>query len=205
MDPAKVSAWQMDSARRSMQLVFVDWSNRPVNLWEVAQTITPLTAGQSSLTLTPQSLFITEAATRTTSGGINNDLIISPISRAEYLAQPNKAQTGSRPSQFYLAREITPIVYLWPTPQDATISLILNCMLFTQDVGNYSNTIFAPQRWYEALISGTAYRLAQKYAPERMADTQSAYNDAYSAAATEDTENVPMRIVPDMTGRRIAS
>lgn len=204
MDPSRVSAWQMDSARRSMQLVFVDWSNRPVNLWEVAQTITALTTGQTSLALNTYDLFITEAATRTTSGGINNDLIISPISRAEYLALPNKAQTGSRPTQYYLQRTITPTAFLWPTPQDNTVSLIVNTMQFTQDIGNFANTVFAPQRWYEALISGTAYRLAQKYAPERLSDTKGAYDDAYSAAATEDTENVPMRIIPDMSGRRLA-
>lgn len=204
LDPSTVSAWQLDSGRRSQQLTFVDWANRPVNLWEVAQTVTALTQGQQSLTLNTYDLFITEAATRTTNGGINNDLIISPISRAEYLAQPNKAQQGSRPTQFYLARQITPVVFLWPTPQDNTVSLILNQMTFTQDVGAYTNTLAIPQRWYEALIAGTAYRLAQKYAPDRLADTKSAYDDAYSAAATEDTENVPMRIVPDMSGRRLA-
>ncbi len=203
MDPARISGWQMDSARRSMQLTYVDWANRPVNLWEVAQTITALTQGQQTLTLNSYDIFVTEAATRTTNGGINNDLIISPISRSEYLAQPNKAQQGSRPTQYYLQRTITPVLYLWPTPQDNTISLIVNAMQFTQDVGNYSNTIFAPQRWYEALITGVAYRLAQKYAPDRLADTKAAYDEAYSAAATEDTENVPMRIVPSMDGRRL--
>lgn len=204
MDPSKVSAWQLDSGRRSMQLTFVDWSNRPVNLWEVAQTITALTQGQQSLNLNTYDLFITEAATRTTSGGVNNDLIISPISRGEYLAMPNKALQGSRPTQYYLQRTITPTVYFWPTPQDATVSVIINTMQFTQDVGNFANTIFTPQRWYEALISGTAFRLAQKYAPNRLQDTKAAYDEAYAAAATEDTENVPMRLVPDMSGRRLA-
>jgi hypothetical protein len=128
MDPGKVSAWQLDSARRSMQLTFVDWSNRPVNLWEVAQTITALTQGQASLNLNTYDLFVTEAATRTTNGGVNNDLIISPISRSEYLALPNKAQQGGRPTQYYLQRTITPVLYLWPTPQDATVSLIVNTM-----------------------------------------------------------------------------
>lgn len=202
MDPAKVSAWQMDSARRSMQLTFVDWSNRPVNLWEVTQTITALIAGQQTLALNTYDLFITEAATRTTAGGINTDLIIGPISRAEYLAMPNKALMGSRPTQYYLQRTITPTVYFWPTPQDGTVSIILNTMQFTQDVGNFANTVFTPQRWYEALISGTAFRLAQKYAPDRLADTKGAYDEAYRFAAAEDTENVPMRIVPDLSGRR---
>ncbi len=185
-----------------MGLVAVDWANRPVNLWEVAQTLYPLIAGQTSITLNVYDLFITEAATRTTNGGINNDLIISPISRAEYLAQPNKAQQGSRPTQFYLARTQVPQAFLWPTPQDASITLLVNTMRFMEDVGNYSNTLFIPQRWFEAMATGVAYRLAQKYAPDRLQDTKAAYDEAYSAAATEDTENVPMRIVPDMSGRR---
>lgn len=204
MDPARVSAWQLDSARRSMGLVAVDWANRPVNLWEVTQTITALTQGQQTLTLNQYDLFVTEAATRTTNGGINNDLIISPISRSEYLALPNKAQQGSRPTQYYLARTLVPTLSLWPTPQDATVSLIVNSMRFMEDVGSFSNTIFAPQRWYEAMVAGLAFRLAQKYAPDRLQDTKAAYDEAYAAAATEDTENVPMRIVPNMSGRRLA-
>lgn len=204
MDPARASAWQLDSARRSMQLVFVDWSNRPINLWQVVQTSTALSANQASVTLNSYDLFVAEAATRTTSGGVNNDLIISPISRSEYLALPNKAQTGQRPTQFYLDRLVTPIVYLWPVPQATGVTLLLNIMRFNEDVGNYSNTIATPQRWYEALIAGIAYRLAQKYAPDRLADTKQAYEDAYFAAATEDTENVPMRLVPDVSGRRLA-
>lgn len=204
MDPAKISGYQLDSARRSMQLTWVDWSNRPVNLWKVTQYSYPLTQGQTSTTLLPQQLFITEAFTRQVVGGNNQDLMLSPISRAEYAALPNKAQQGNRPTEYYLQRTITPVIYWWPTPQDTSVTVIVNTMDFQFDVGAYANTLDAPQRWFEALCAGTAFRLAQKFAPGRLTDTKTAYDEAYAVAAAEDTENVPMRIVPDMSGRRLA-
>lgn len=162
-----------------------------------------LTAGQSSFPMTPQQLFILQAATRTTdSSGVNTDLVISPISRAEYLALPNKLQQGSRPVQFYLERTINPTCYLWPTPQDNTITFIYYSANMVADPGAFTNTPNIPQRWMDALASGIAYRLAVKFAPERALSLKSLYDSAYAAAATEDTENVPMRIVPDMLGRR---
>lgn len=203
MDPSRISGWQLESARRSMQMVFTDWSNRPVNLWKVTQYSYSLAAGASSQALLTYQLFVTEAFTRQTNAGTNNDIMLSSISRSEYAALPNKAQTGTRPTQYYLQRTITPTVYLWPVTQDATVTLFLNTMDFQFDVGAYSNTLDAPQRWSEALAAGTAYRLAQKFAPARLMDTKAAYDEAYAAAATEDTENVPMRLVPDLMGRRM--
>jgi hypothetical protein len=165
--------------------------------------IQPLTTGLQSFAMTSQQLFILQAATRTTdSSGVNTDLVISPISRAEYLALPNKAQQGSRPVQFYLERTIVPNCYVWPTCQDNTVSIVYYSANMVQDPGAYTNTMNIPQRWMDALASACAYRLAVKFAPERAIALKTLSDEAYGAAATEDTENVPMRIVPDTMGRR---
>ena len=202
MDPAKVSGWQLNSARNSISYIFQTWANLPVNLWKVVQSQTALIAGQTSFNLNTYDLFVTEMFTRQVIGGVNQDLMVSPISRAEYAALPNKSLQSQRPTQFYLARQIIPQVYVWPTPQDTSITMVYNTMQSVQDPGSYTNTADMVQRFMDALAAELAARLAVKFAPARYPDLAALAATAYQIAATEDTENVPMRLVPDMTGRR---
>jgi hypothetical protein len=201
---SELSGNDLDSARRSLSyLMQSDWSNRQPNLWTIEQRSTALTQGQQTITLNPYDIYLTEVWTRTTSGGINNDLVLSVMSRSEYIALPNKAQQSNRPTQFYLQRTITPVVYLWPTPQDTSITLFYNVAVMVQDPGDMSNTLYAPNRWFDCLAAELAVRLAVKWAPNRLEFLRDEAVKAYNAAAAEDSENVPLRIAPDMTmGRR---
>lgn len=192
----------MDSARRSMMLMFADWANKGPNLWEVELVALPLTAGVASYELDARTIYITQAATRTTSGTTNTDLIIYGISRAEYLAQPNKAQLAQRPTQFYLQRTNPPVLYLWPVPDNSGVTLLYYRMTMQQDVGQYTNTVDAPQRWLEAIAAGLAARLSVKFAPDRLPVLSPLAEKAYATAAGEDRERVPLRISPDFTGGR---
>ena len=202
MDPSRLSSWQMTTARQSLSFMAADWANRGPNLWAVSQQVTTLTAATASLTLGTNVIEVLEVATRTTSGGVNSDLVISPISRSEYLALNNKAQQGSRPTQYYFQRTITPVIYWWPVPQDGTVSAVINLWTMTQNPGEFTDNIDNPQRWYEAVASNLAWRLAVKFAPERATDLRAYAAEAYAAAAAEDTEIVPLRISPDTSGAR---
>lgn len=201
---SQLSGNDLDSARRSLSyMIQSDWSNRQPNLWTITQRSTALTQGQQSITLNTYDIYITEAFTRTTSGGINTDLIISAMSRSEYAAIPNKAQQSTRPTQYYLQRTITPVIYLWPTPQDTSVTLFYNVATMVQDPGALSNTLDAPNRWFDAMAADLAARLAVKWAPDRYAKLKQLADVAYSAAAAEDSENVPLSIVPSYSyGRR---
>lgn len=201
---SQLSGNDFESARRSLAfLMQSDWSNRQPNLWTITQTSTALTQGQEYFDLNPYDIYITESFTRMVTGAQNQDLIISPMSRSEYAAIPNKAQQSTRPTQFYLQRTITPRVYIWPTcQQTGTVTLYYNVAQMIQDPGAMSNTIDAPNRWFDALAAELAARLAMKWVPDRYMTLASAAEKSYSAAAAEDTENVPMRVTPDMLGRR---
>lgn len=199
----QISGNQMDSAVRSLQYLFTDYSNKGINLWKVElQSTVPLSANQSTITLSQDVIEVLQVYTRTTSNGVNNDLILTPISRAEYAALPNKAQTSTRPTQYYFERTITPTLYLWQLPQDNTVSLYYYVMRMQDDIGALSNTVDAPQRWADAIAAGLAAKLAVKFAPDRMDVLQALADKAFAAATIEDTENVPMRIAPDTIGRR---
>ncbi len=198
----QLSGNQIDSGVRSLQYLFSDYSNKGVNLWEVQLLSTVLAANQSTITLPIQTVEVLQVYTRTTSGGTNNDIILTPISRAEYAALPNKAQTSTRPTQFYFERTTIPTLFLWQLPQDGSVTLFYYVMNMQQDVGALTNTLDAPQRWADAIAAGLAAKLAIKFAPERFDTLQMLADKAFMAATTEDTEDVVMRVTPDITGRR---
>ncbi len=202
-EASDLSANDVQSAIRSMQYLFAEFANRGVNLWEVNLQSTALTQGQSTITLSAENVDVLQVYKRQTSGGVNTDTILSSISRAEYAATPNKLQQGN-PSQYYFERTIVPTLYLYQTPSDSSYTLFYYLMNMTQDPGAPTDTLYAPQRWFDAIASGTAVRLAGKWAPDRKTDLMADFERAFAFAAAEDTEDVPLRIQPDLLGRRWA-
>lgn len=127
-----------------------------------------------------------------------NDIPISRISHAEYINIPNKAQTG-RPTSYWIDRQISPNLYLWPTPNTQYNNLFYTYTSMMQDIGTLANLADIPQRFYEALAAGVAYKLAVKYAPEpaRLALLKDIYDEAFNLAAREDSDRTPLRIFGD--------
>ena len=201
-EASTLSANDVESAIRSLSFLFTEWANRGVNLWKVSLISQPLTVGMMSFPLTSDDVDVLQVYRRQTNGGVTTDIMLSEISRAEYAAIPNKQQQGIGPSQYYFERTITPTMYIWQTPQDTTWTLWMYVMLMQNDPGKPTNTLDAPQRWFDAMASGLALRLAEKWAPERMQVLEQRADRAFSFAAAEDTEKVPLRIVPDVLGRR---
>lgn len=199
-NPASITSQDQLSATRSLNYLFSDWANNGPNLWEVDLVTLPLVAGQREYTLDPQTVYILQVYTRTLSGGQTQDLMIQGISRAEYAAIPQKGQTGQRPTQFYFQRTITPSLFLWPVPQDNTVTLYYYRMKIQQDAGSPTDSLDIPNRWMEAIASGLAAKLAVKFAPDRLVTLQQMADAAYSRAIAEDRERVPLRITIDTWG-----
>ncbi len=124
-----------------------------------------------------------------------NDTIITRISRSEYISYPVKNQTG-RPTSFWLNRQITPVIYLWPTPIAPYNNLFITTTSMIQDMGRLTNLTPIPQRFYEAICACLAVKLAIKYKPvvELIAILKAEAKESFSIAASEDTEKVPLRI-----------
>lgn len=196
-NPGTLSSQDIDSARRSINYLFSDWANQGPNLWEVDLVALPLVAGQQSYTLDVETVYLLQVYTRTLSGGQTQDLMIQPISRAEYAAIPYKAQTGQRPTQFYFQRDTTPKLYVWPVPQDNTVTLYYYRMKIQQDAGAMTDSLDLPNRWMEAIASGLASKLSVKFAPDRLQYLQQIADGAYQRAMAEDRERVPLRITID--------
>lgn len=198
--PSTLSSNDIDSARRSINYLFSDWANNGPNLWAVDLQSIVLTPGTLYYDLPVNTVYILQMYTRTSPGGVNNDLMMQAISRAEYDAIPNKSQLGQRPFQFYFQRTLTPRIYIWQAPQDAGITLYYHRMKIQEDAGAFTDSMDAPNRWMEAIASGLAAKLSIKFAPDRYAPLQSLADSAYARAAAEDRERVPLRITIDMQG-----
>lgn len=197
-NPATLTSNDIDSARRSLNFMFAEWANNGPNLWAVELVVLPLVALQQSYTLDASTIYITQAATRQVVSGVNNDLMMSPISRAEYFALTNKGLSAGRPTQFYLERTNPPTLKVWPVPQDSSVTLLYYRMRTQQDAGAFINSLDAPGRLLEAIAAGLAAKLAVKFAPDRMQILNEMAINAYKAAITEDRERVPMRFLPSI-------
>ena len=124
------------------------------------------------------------------------DTPIAKVSRYEYLSLANKKLQG-RPTIYYLDRQITPILNLWPVPSDISyISYSYKKMI--QDVGSvgavYTNNLEIPSRFYPALVWGLSWMLAIKYKPELAQMFQAEYERSFQLATNEDTERGAMMI-----------
>lgn len=196
-NPGTLSSNDIDSARRSINYMFSDWANNGPNLWAVDLQSITLLPGTLYYDLEPRTVSLLQVYTRTISGGQNTDLMMSPISRAEYDAIPNKGQLGQRPFQYYFQRTITPRIYIWQAPQDVGVTLFYHRMKVQEDAGVFTNSMDAPNRWMEAIAAGLAAKLAVKFAPDRLEFLQGLADGAYNRAAAEDRERVPLRITID--------
>lgn len=155
------------TARRSLNLLLLEWQNRGLNLWTVKNASETLISGTSSYTLTGEKLDIVEAVLRTDAGDTakQTDLHMTRMSVATYARQTNKLTTG-RPIKFYVERTPAGInLVVWPTP-DGTTTYTINYYYMEQieDVtGNADQDIDIPSRHLPALVAGLAFKVAAKY------------------------------------------
>ena len=199
-NPGTLSSQDINSATRSLNYLFSDWANDGPNLWEVDLQYIDLVPGQLEYTLDVETVSLLQVYTRTVSGGQNTDLMMQPISRAEYAALPNKAQLGERPFQYYFQRTSTPSIFIWQAPRAAGVRLYYYRMKIQQDAGAFINNLDGPNRWMEAIAAGLAAKLAVKFAPDRLSFLEGLAEQAYVRAKAEDREKVPLRITIDNWG-----
>jgi hypothetical protein len=178
-------------ARRSLNIMFQDWANRGINLWTINQVSLTLTADTASYTLNEYDIDVLEAVVRRS--GL--DYAVNRISREDYLHIPNKATTG-RPSQLYFERASTPKINLWPTPDNSTDTLISYRVQRVQDADTLTDDVDVPSRFIPAMVSGLAFYLAVKLAPERAIPMKELYESDFRRAADEDSDWGSLNIAP---------
>ena len=186
------------TARRSLNIMFADWANRGINMWTVEQGSVVLTKGQATQTLLPDVVDLLEVVLRRN----NTDYEVQRISRGEYTTLPNKTTQG-RPSQFWLNKQISPIINLWAVPENSTDQLIYYYMQRIEDADSLVNTTDMPFRFYPCMVAGLAYYISMKRAPERIQILKSVYEEEFQRASDEDADRVPLKLQPSRQYLRV--
>ena len=100
------SGYDLRTARRSMNLLLIEWSNRGINLWTVEQGQIPMVTGQGLYPLPTDTVDLMDMVIRQNNASTSNqiDINISRIAEPTYMSIPNKLTTG-RPIQVYVNRQ----------------------------------------------------------------------------------------------------
>ncbi len=125
-----------------------------------------------------------------------NDISLTKIDRSAYAGLPNKGQTG-QPSQYYVDRQTRPTISLYLTPDAITYTFLKYYYIQRiQDAGSYTNQPDLPYRFLPCMVSGLAFYLSQKYAPDRIQPLKLLYEDELERALQEDGQRTSLYISP---------
>lgn len=197
------TGYDLRTARRSMNLLTIEWQNRGINMWTIDEGSVNLVEGTATYALPADTIDLLEHTIRTGEGNIStqSDINISRISVSTYASIPNKLSQG-RPIQLYIDRgQANPSVTVWPVP-DASSTYVLKYwrMRRIEDAGAGIETSDVNFRFLPCLVAGLAYYIAQKDAElaPRIPMLQTEYERQFDLASQEDREKASIRLVPRM-------
>jgi hypothetical protein len=199
------TGYDLRTARRSMNLLTIEWQNRGINMWTIEEGAVPLVAGTAEYTLPADTVDLLEHAIRTNDGNTTTqtDISIGRISVSTYSSIPNKLLSG-RPSQIFIKRETeAPKFMVWPVPSNDDYILQYWRMRRIEDAGNGVETPDMPFRFVPALTAGLAYHLAKK-TPDlmpRLPMLKEEYEQQFRMAASEDREKATWSLTPRIARR----
>jgi hypothetical protein len=202
------TGYDLRTARRSLNLLTIEWANRGINLWTIEQGSIPLVEGQIVYDLPVDTIDLLDHVIRTQTGQGQTDINITRISIDTYSTIPNKNAQG-RPIQVWINRQsgatepvsgvAYPNINVWPAPEQSNYYTFVYWRLRRiQDAGNGITTQDIPFRFLPCMVAGLAYHLSKKIpgALERSQMLKMEYEELWQQAADEDREKASLRIAP---------
>jgi hypothetical protein len=201
------TGYDLRTARRSLNLLTIEWANKGINLWTIEQGQIAMVQGQITYNLPVDTIDLFDHVIRTQTGQQQTDININRISADTYLTIPNKNAQG-RPIQVWINRQSGaqnlsgiqyPNINVWPAPdQNNYYTFVYFRLRRIQDAGEGVTTQDIPFRMLPAMVAGLAYHLSLKIpgALERSAMLKAMYDEAWGQAADEDREKAPLRLAP---------
>jgi hypothetical protein len=201
------TGYDLRTARRSLNLLTIEWANKGINLWTIEQGSIEMVQGQITYNLPVDTIDLFDHVIRTQTGQAQTDININRISADTYLTIPNKNAQG-RPIQVWINRQSGaqtpsgiqyPNINVWPAPdQDNYYTFVYYRLRRIQDAGEGITEQDIPFRMLPAMVAGLAYHLSLKLpgAIERTQMLKAMYDEAWDQAADEDREKAPLRLAP---------
>ena len=193
------TGYDLKSARRSINLMLAEWANRGLNQWTISEATQTVTEGTREYTLDSSVIDILDVVLRRTEGSTTTDTQMSRVSRSEYINIPTKG-TKARPNQYFLDKQNTPVLKIWPAPENSTDILVFNKMVRMDDADKATNTMDLPFRFYPCFVAGLAYYLSMKRNPQLTEQLKIIYDEEFRRAADEDEDRASFRITPYSQG-----
>lgn len=193
VDAQLLTGYQARSARRSLNLLFSEWSVRGVNLWTLDKVSQALVAGTITYTLPEGTIDALEPALKRS--GVDTELM--RISLSEYQALPDKTVQGLA-SSYFIDRQYTPILYLWPVPENSTDTFEYWALRQMEDITASGQDADVPYRWTEAMCAGLASKLYMKRKDmdsNRAAIMDAKAEDQFKKAEMEERDKADLQIV----------
>ena len=210
-----VSGYQLKTSRRSLNILLQEWGNRGIHYWEIDELDLDLIEGQAeykffrsssdgtSATSNPNGVYgisdVLEAqlrSNRTATG--QSDSPMTKVDRSTYAGFSNKLSKGT-PNQYWVQRLIDHVsISVYPTPDSTNASKDMHFYYIKriQDAGSYTNATDMPFRFVPCMVSGLAYYLSMKYAPQLMQGMKLIYEDEFQRALQEDGSASSTYITP---------
>ena len=192
------TGYDLKSARRSINLMLAEWANRGLNQWTISEATQTVTEGTREYTLDSSVIDILDVVLRRTEGSTTTDTQMSRVSRSEYINIPTKG-TKARPNQYFLDKQNTPVLKIWPAPENSTDILVFNKMVRMDDADKATNTMDLPFRFYPCFVAGLAYYLSMKRNPQLTEQLKMIYEEEFRRAADEDGDRASFRINPSQS------
>jgi hypothetical protein len=184
-------------------------------VWETIQTENPVaTSGEWTWFDLESSIAMPYFRVRATTGTLTfeeiytgntpTEIPLARMNRDDYTNLPNKYFQSNRPLQYWYDRLIpNPVMHLWPVPNSGAdySQLVIWIQRYIMDVGTMTQELEVPQRWYEAIVSMLAAKMAMEIVEVEvgmigMLDAKA--QQALYTAQAEERDNSPMTIAPNI-------
>jgi hypothetical protein len=202
------SGFDFKSARRSLNLLTIEWANRGINLWTIEQGSIPLTTGTITYVLPIDTIDLLDFVIRTGTGQGQFDLSITRISSTSYSSIPTK-NTQGRPVQVWINRQsgattptgvAAPTINIWPTAnQDSLYQFVYWRLRRINDAGDGGTVQDIPFRFLNAMIAGLAFYISPKIPGmdmNRAMALKADYAEQLQLAMDEDREKANLLLTP---------
>jgi hypothetical protein len=210
-----VTGYQLKTSKRSLNIMLQEWGNRGIHYWEIDELDLDLIEGQAeykffrssgdgtSATSTPNGVYgisdVLEAQLRSNrTATTQSDSPMTKVDRSTYAGFSNKLSKGT-PNQYWVQRFIDHVsISVYPTPDSTNASKDMHFYYIKriEDVGAYTNATDMPFRFVPCMVSGLAYYLSMKYAPQLMQGMKLVYEDEFQRALQEDGSASSTYITP---------
>lgn len=195
------NGYDFRTARRSLNIMAAEWSNRGLNLWTIEEGGISLVPGQKEYALPLDTIDLIEGYINLNNGaGQTTSYQLQRIGVGSYAAISIK-EMQMRPTQYFVQRTLAPTVTLWPIP-DQAYAFVYWRLVRMDNVGAATNTMDIPSRFIPAMAAGLAYYIAMKRpeAMQRVPMLKQVYDEQWKFAYDEDRDRSSLWIFPYVEG-----